>query len=74
MSEKILIDSSEHILTITFNRPEKMNALDPDSFFQLAQALYRLQHDPELRVGVIQANGKHFTAGLELEKWAPIFC
>src|SRR5690554_4554254 len=73
MSEKILIDSSEHILTITFNRPEKMNALDPDSFFQLAQALYRLQHDPELRVGVIQANGKHFTAGLELEKWAPIF-
>ncbi len=73
MSEKILIDSSEHILTITFNRPEKMNALDPDSFYQLAQALYRLQHDPQLRVGVIQANGKHFTAGLELEKWAPIF-
>lgn len=73
MSEKVLIEASEHILTITFNRPEKMNALDPESFYLLAQALYRLQHDDDLRVGVIQANGKHFTAGLELEKWAPIF-
>lgn len=73
MNEKILIDSSDHILTITVNRPEKMNALDPESFYLLAQALYRLQHDNNLRVGIIQANGEHFTAGLELEKWAPIF-
>ena len=70
---KVLVEASEHILTITFNRPEKLNALDPESFHLLAQALYRLQHDSELRVGVIQANGKHFTAGLELDKWAPIF-
>jgi len=70
---KLLIDISEHIVTITFNRPEKLNALDPDSYHLLAQTLYRLQHDNELRVAVIQANGKHFTAGLELDKWAPIF-
>lgn len=75
MSEnnKLLIDISEHIVTITFNRPEKLNALDPESYHLLAQTLYKLQHDKELRVAVIQANGKHFTAGLELEKWAPIF-
>lgn len=75
MSEykKLLIDISEHIVTITFNRPEKLNALDPDSYHLLAQTLYKLQHDNELRVAVIQANGKHFTAGLELDKWAPIF-
>lgn len=70
---KLLIDISEHIVTITFNRPEKLNALDPDSYHLLAQTLYKLQHDNELRVAVIQANGKHFTAGLELDKWAPIF-
>lgn len=73
MSDKVLIEKSEHILTITFNRPEKLNALDPESFYLLAQALWQLQNDDDLRVGVIQANGKHFTAGLELEKWAPIF-
>ena len=73
IASKVLIEASEHILTITFNRPEKLNALDPESFHLLAQALYRLQHDNELRVGIIQANGKHFTSGLELDKWAPIF-
>jgi len=73
MSGKVLVEASDHILTITFNRPEKMNALDPESFYLLARALYRLHTDDDLRVGVIQANGPHFTAGLELEKWAPIF-
>ena len=72
MSEKLLVDDSEHILTITFNRPEKYNAMDPDTYDQLARALYTLEHDSELRVAVIQANGKHFTSGLELDKWAPI--
>ena len=71
--QKVLVEASEHILTITFNRPEKLNALDPESYHLLAQALYRLQHDSDLRVGVIQAKGKHFTSGLELDKWAPIF-
>src|SRR5690554_7494374 len=69
--QKVLVEASEHILTITFNRPEKLNALDPESYHLLAQALYRLQHDSDLRVGVIQAKGKHFTSGLELDKWAP---
>lgn len=73
MSEKVLIENRDHILTITFNRPKKYNALDPESYYVLAKALYQLQHDDDLRVGVIQANGNHFTSGLELEKWAPIF-
>jgi enoyl-CoA hydratase len=73
MSEKVLVESRDHILTITFNRPEKYNALDPESYHILAKALYQLQTDDNLRVGVIQANGNHFTSGLELDKWAPIF-
>ena len=73
IDNKVLVEVSESILTITFNRPEKLNALDPESYHLLAQALYRLQHDSALRVGIIQANGKHFTAGLELDKWAPLF-
>ncbi|ASP39233.1 enoyl-CoA hydratase [Bacterioplanes sanyensis] len=73
MSDKLLVEQQQHCLTITFNRPEKYNALDPESYYLLAQALYRLQHDPDLRVGIIQANGEHFTSGLELDQWAPIF-
>jgi len=70
---KVLVESQGHILFITFNRPEKYNALDPESYHVLSRALFRLQHDNDLRVGVIQAAGKHFTSGLELDKWAPIF-
>ncbi len=73
MTDKLLIDVSDHVLTITFNRPEKYNALDPESYHLLAKALYDLEHDKNLRVAVVQANGKHFTSGLELDKWAPIF-
>lgn len=73
MSQTLLVEASEHILTMTFNRAEKYNALDPDTYHLLAQALHRLHSDPELRVGIIQAEGKHFTAGLELDKWLPIF-
>jgi len=70
---KVLVECQGHVLFITFNRPEKYNALDLESYHILSQALYRLQHDSDLRVGVIQATGKHFTSGLELDKWAPIF-
>ena len=73
MNNKLLVDISDHIMTITFNRPDMYNPLDPESYFLLAQALYRLQHEDDLRVAIIQAEGKHFTSGLELDKWAAIF-
>jgi enoyl-CoA hydratase/carnithine racemase len=70
---KVQVKEIGHILTITFNRPDKYNALDPESFKLLAKALYRLEHDSNLRVGILQAAGDHFSSGLELDKWAPIF-
>lgn len=73
MNNKLIVEISDHIMTITFNRPKMYNPLDPESYFLLAEALYRLQHEDEIRVAIIQAEGKHFTSGLELDKWAPIF-
>lgn len=73
MTDKVLVEAKDHILTITVNRPDKYNAMDLDVYHALAKAYYRLQHDPDLRVGVVQAAGKHFTSGLELDKWAPVF-
>ncbi len=62
-----------HILVIHINRPEKYNALSPEMYHDMGKALARLNEDSELRVAVIYAEGKHFTAGVELDKWAPIF-
>ncbi len=73
MSQALLIEIRGHVLTIGLNRPEKRNAFDVDMYLQLAGALGELHRNPELRVGVVYAVGEHFTGGLDLPKWAPVF-
>ena len=63
----------KHILHLHLTRPEKYNALSLDMYAGLGEGLKRLNEDPELRVAVISAEGKHFTAGVELDQWAPYF-
>ncbi len=62
-----------HVLEIKVNRADKHNALSPEMYRDLARAYAELSNDPELRVGLLYADGKHFTSGIELDKWAPIF-
>ncbi len=62
-----------HILEIRVNRPDKHNALSPQMYRDLARAFGELHHNPELRVGLLYAEGKHFTSGIELDQWAPVF-
>ena len=62
-----------HILEIQVNRADKHNALSPEMYLDLARALGELNRNPELRVALLHAEGKHFTSGVELDKWAPIF-
>ncbi len=62
-----------HLLLMGVRRPQKMNALSREMHRELARALYRLEHDPELWVGVIWAEGPHFTSGVDLNDWADAF-
>lgn len=62
-----------HILEIKVNRPEKHNALSPEMYRDIARAYGELHRNPDLRVALFHAEGKHFTSGVELDKWAPIF-
>ncbi len=71
--EHLVVFEHGHCLVMVFNRPEKYNAFTPEMYHTLAKAYYQIQHDSNLRCGLLIAEGKHFTAGLELEKWAPIF-
>ena len=65
--------STNGILEIRVERQDKLNALSPDMYRDLCLALGMLDRDPSLRVGLIITQGKHFTAGIELDLWAPIF-
>src|SRR5690606_18394789 len=71
--EHVKVSQEGHILVIYVDRAEKYNALSPEIYHAIGKALKRLNDDPELRVAVVHAAGKHFTAGVELDKWAPIF-
>lgn len=62
-----------HVLEIRVNRPEKHNALTPQMFGDLAKAYGELQRNPDLRVALLHAEGRHFTSGVELDQWAPVF-
>ncbi|MBE7939480.1 MULTISPECIES: crotonase/enoyl-CoA hydratase family protein [Ramlibacter] len=59
------------LLLVGINRPAKYNGFTPRMFRELGEAYTRLDDDPALRVGVLHAFGKHFTAGLDLPTIAP---
>ena len=67
------VEKQGHIVKIGLNRPEKMNAMNRAMYHEIAAAYYQLQHDPELRVAVMYAEGDHFTSGLQLDDWAGVF-
>lgn len=73
MSSKISTEVRGNILLIGFNRPEKRNALDLEMYFDLARAYGELSNNKDLRCGVLHAAGNHFTAGLYLPEWGPVF-
>jgi len=68
---KITTERRDHLLLVGLNRPRKRNAFDAEMLGQLAAAFAELEHEPELRCGVIFAHGDHFTAGLDLADVGP---
>ena len=69
---RITVETRGHVCLMGLNRPEKQNAFDLEMYDELALAYGELDRNPDLRCGVLFAHGKHFTSGLELDKWAPV--
>jgi enoyl-CoA hydratase len=65
------VEKGDHIAWLTLNRPEKRNTMNPAFFQGLAENFKEFDQDPEVRVVVIKAEGKSFTAGLDLFEMAP---
>lgn len=54
------------VITVTFTRDEKLNAVSPVMLEALRRAVGDLGDDPSARVLVITAEGRHFTAGMDI--------
>lgn len=66
MSEPLLVREQDAILEVVLNRPEKLNAISDAMVGTLAAAVERFATTRALRVMLIRANGKFFTAGMEI--------
>lgn len=67
MSEtKLLTDSRDGVLTLTLNRPEKLNAIDNELSRRLLQALEAGAVDEDVRVIRLRGNGRAFCAGRDV--------
>jgi enoyl-CoA hydratase/carnithine racemase len=65
----VLVDKQDHIGLITLNRPEEMNTFNVPFARELNDALMEMDQDPEVRVVVIRAAGKHFSTGISLAEF-----
>lgn len=63
---QIKCDSSDGILTVTLNRPEKLNAYTIVMGNELADAFTRADEDDEVRVVIVTGAGRAFCAGAEM--------
>lgn len=59
------------VFEIVLDRPDKLNAFDLQMLRELAAALTEFEDDPSLRCALLAANGKAFTAGLDLAEVGP---
>jgi enoyl-CoA hydratase/carnithine racemase len=72
MSETLLVDRSEGVLAITFNCPERKNALTAEMYQAFAHAVNTANDDRDVRVILIRGAGDSFTAGHDLSEFAAI--
>jgi len=64
--ERVLVEVKGHVGTVTLNRPEKLNAFDPEACDDLVEALRMLSTADAVRVIVITGAGRAFCAGADL--------
>jgi len=73
MYQTLLTSLENHILTITINRPDKLNALNKDVFADLNKVLDEVYSNNEIRSVIITGEGpKAFVAGADISEFGSL--
>jgi len=62
----IKLEVSDAIATLTFNRPEVLNALNPEMIDEFYNALSGVEETSEVKVLILTGEGKAFVAGADI--------
>jgi len=66
--ESCFVTVKGNIATVTLNRPEKMNALNPELFDGISASFSFLASEADVRAVILTGAGDHFSAGGDVEK------
>jgi len=70
MYQTLLTSLDNNVLTITINRPDKLNALNNDVFIDLNNVLDEIENNGEIRSAIITGAGpKSFVAGADISEF-----
>ena len=72
--ETVLVEvADDGVATLTFNRPEAMNAFTPTMDREFHEAMWALDADDAVRVIVVTGAGRAFCAGIDMAGGADVF-
>lgn len=63
----LVVERSDHVVSIVLDRPEKRNALNDLALARLGDELRAAAYDTSVHVLVLRGNGDHFCAGFDLD-------
>lgn len=68
--QHLLFSVENGIATLTFNRPDQLNAMNRKFMEELIDAITYLDQEPSIRVGLLTGSGKAFMAGADIKEYA----
>jgi enoyl-CoA hydratase len=72
-NQQILYSVAGRVATVTIDRPEKLNAIDPAMLEALKTVVQSADRDPDVRVIVLTASGdRAFCVGADINAWAAL--
>jgi enoyl-CoA hydratase len=66
MYKTILVEKKNHLGILSFNRPEKLNAINVQVKREISQALSELEADDDVRVVIMTGVGRAFSSGYDI--------
>ncbi|MBI4836892.1 MAG: enoyl-CoA hydratase/isomerase family protein [Candidatus Portnoybacteria bacterium] len=65
----VLFAVEDGVAALTFNRPEKLNALNTEMLSEIDEVIDQVRHHPEIRALILTGQGRAFIAGADINEF-----